>query len=358
MTINPAPLHSPQMQNSPSAEAVNNQPNPELVDNATAADNCMDLLLGLFEENSSMTAQLEGHAVELASAVKTEEQGTQIQEQGTQIQEQGNQTQEQGKVKEAASAQVENEGRAVRAAAIKEGMNAEGVSSKAFEVSVNDQGQLQLKSASSMSQTELEQSHADKKVAFKHGNIIGLSPEFCALHAHHGFLDGQKISYIDENGVKHELTVHHLDATESKQLSNIVRLCIAQMPENRREKDTEDNSHNSKTHNKVRLTDTHNFAVLHSSKRHVNKESPKADKSEDAAVARTHKEIKAIEEGITENSRARLRSAQVLNRYIEKMIGIIASDSEKFDNKNQSLMLDNFKSDHSFVRIPREILVK
>lgn len=348
--VNSTPIHSPQLQNGPGVAPTNTALNPALVASAATADDCWDAFSDAVDDALTAATELKGDAEELIIARNTHEQGTLTQELGTI-------TEEQGEIKENANIQVEGElksERAANAATLQVGMNSHDSASKVFIVDVDNSGQFRLKSAASMAEPDLTKAHADAKSAFRHDNILGLSSQFCAVH---GFIDGQKISFVDESGKKHELTVHILDHSETKQLSNIVNVCLAQIAENTRdnaELSKEDNK--PKINGKVHLAANHNITWIRNGRR--DKDHRHDDKNvKPETSTQVSRDIARVENSTTEGVRNRLHDAHELSELIAKLTSILAADFRKFDSQNQSLMLDNLKSEHSFVEVPRTVLV-
>lgn len=334
--VNSTPIHSPQLQNGLGVAPANVALNPALVASAVTADDCWDAFSDASDDVSNATVHLKVDAEELDLATNI---------------------QEQGKIKETANVQVEGElksERAANAATLQEGMNAHDSASKVFIVDVDNSGQLRLKSAASMAEPDLTKAHVDAKSAFRHDNILGLSPQFCAVH---GFIDGQKISFVDENGKKHELTVHILDHSETKQLSNIVNVCLAQIAENTRENaelSKEDNK--PKISGKVHLAANHNITLIRNGRRERDHRHDDKNAKPETST-QVSRDIERVENSTTEGVRNRLHDAHELSELIAKLTSILAADFRKFASQNQSLMLDNLKSQHTFVEVPRSVLV-
>lgn len=344
--VNPAPIDRTQPQLTPATGGAT-PPSAELVATASATKNCMDMFLNAFSESFSAVALVEGDTTELENAAIIQEKGTNTQAQGTAVE-------EQAKAKETTNVHAENELRAQRAVALKAGMDdSQGAPTKTYVANIVD-GQLQLKSAASMTKPELEEAHDAHALVFKHDNILGLSPKFCATL---GYKDGQQISYIDEDGKKHTLTIHHFDDHEMNHFSSIVSVCLSQISEDTREEAAESKEDSiSKSRGKPTLTTNHTISVLNRNDRRDEKENIQQDKGQQNGATQTSHQIAVLENITTENVRDRLHDAHELSEFIAKLISIIVADFQKFDIQNQGLKLDNLKNDHEFIVLPRSIL--
>ncbi len=312
-------------------------------------------LLALFDTDTSLAGEYSVKTTEDKAATIKEEKGTAFEKKGTEVKDKGTATKQKGTIveeqavqKNESSIQQEKAGKTQKTVAMAERMQAADAVDSIFAVTYHD-GKVELKQASSLDQDHLEQAHTDGAVAFRHGNELGISPEFALAH---GLQNGQKVAWVDEHGVTHELNIRHFTSEEMNLLSNVVNDCITQIADNIKEKDPEDHKHKKEV--ETHLNHNHVAVIVIKDKGRAKDERVQSQNADSLLETIKKDDLKLIEQTKEEAAREQEHKAKVIAQLKEELFLIISDDSKKFDINHE---LDKLK-DRNITQIPRDLLEK